>query len=252
MKKFRTFLLASLVTVAFGLMAGCGSDDPAPTPKGTVVKGPVSGAQVYDVNNVLVGTTDANGQFPLAGTGPYRTVGGKYTPLKADGTPGTPVDAPPMKAPVGVSQITPLTTLFANATPAEQTQITSTLTKLGITLNTPLNAKTTTNAAAIELNESVGAVLQAAQSTPTLTDTVTQSLITSVTSLAAGTAPIDATAITQAVTTPIKENPALSTISTTLTTAASTAVEGASKAPVGPLPAPPAPPAPTGSTGGTQ
>jgi hypothetical protein len=253
MRNVVKIIAASLVTVAFGLMVGCGGDGgSSPTPTGTVVKGPVSGATDTDSTGKVIGITDANGKFPLTGTGPYSTSGGKYTPLNADGTAGTPVNAPSMMAPAGVSQITPLSTLVANEPDkAKQDQILATLAKMGVNLNTDLSTKTSANSAALILNETVGAVLTTAASSPALLDKVMTTLAAAVAGLSTSATVPDVTAITQSITTAIKEDPALATIQTALTTSASTAAEGADKKALGPMPAPPAPPAPTGSTGGT-
>jgi hypothetical protein len=258
MKNFKKMLIGCCLGMLM-MSAGCGSDSPDPTPLGKVVKGPVVGATVFDNTNAKIGTTDANGNFPLLGTGPYHTTGGTYTPLNENGTAGTPIAAPPMAAPAGVNQITPLSTLYVAATPAQKAQIEALLANAGVTLNTDMSAKlaaTATNASGVNsiliLNETIGAALQRpeAQTSTEISTAVTNSLIAAVATLSTktkaelttGTAAL----VTAAVTTAISADQTLSAISSTLTNAATPASQGASNAPVGNLPTP------TGSTGGNS
>ena len=250
----KRMLLGCSLMVAVAGFAACGADDKT-VAQGKVVKGPVIGAQVFDVNNVHFADTDATGSYPLTNTGPYRTVGGTYTPLDAQGHAGAPVAAPPMKAPAGVAQITPLSTLVASAAPADQTKILATLQSLGVTLSTDFSVKTAANTAALVLSESVGAMLQQAAANTganaaATSVAVTNALISAVANLppstiTAPTATNLTSALTSAVTTAASTNTDLAAISATLETAASTAAQGAASAPVGALPVP------TGSTGGT-
>ena len=161
----KTMLALLLSTACAGFIVACGSDQPA-TPQGKVVKGPVFGAKVFDSSNppVLVGTTDANGNFPLTGIAPYSTTGGAYYPVLANGTISiVAAVAPSLKGYNTNPQITPLTTVIANtASPTIQATIIAQLTGNGISLDTDLSSKTAANALAYDLSEAVGAAIQAA------------------------------------------------------------------------------------------
>lgn len=253
----KLFACAAMLSFAAGL-AACGSDT-TPVPQGQVVKGPVFGATVTDANGNHY-TTDKNGKFPLYGVGPYTVTGGAYFPLKADGTYSTTaVYAPPMKAPAGVTQVTPLSTLVADAaTPAEAAQIMTTLKALGITdLNTDLSVKTTANQNAFVLSETIGAVLTQAAASGATTTEVTNVINAINTALASATAGSLATAAqintmvqTQITATLGTSDPtlaaALSTASTTISTGADTLT------PDTPPPAPTTETPVTGATGGTS
>ena len=250
--KLKKMLLALLLVTACALLiVACGSDEPA-TPVGKVVKGPVSGADVYDANGVLVGTTNANGNFPMTGTAPYHTgnvVGsgnlGTYLPILVDGTLGAAQSAPPLQGYGSSSQITPLTTIVAT-NPA----LATTFVTLGIDLNADLSTRTTQNTAAFTLLETIGAALSATHSlSPT---NYAQVIAAIATSLAAELPATPALfnqmapgAISTAVITTITANlPALLVAIPTLATDISNAATGAA---ILPIPGSGS----TGSTGGT-
>lgn len=255
-KKF--LACAATLTLVAGLTA-CGSDT-TPIPQGQVVKGPVFGATVKDANGHVIGTTDHSGKFPLYGVGPYTVTGGTYFPLKADGTySNVALNAPPMSAPAGVTQVTPLSTLVANAaTPAEAAAIMTTLQNMGITnLNSDLSVKTTANASAWILSETIGAVLtQAVSSGATTTEVgnIMSAINTALATANAGTlttaAQINAMVQTQLTATLGTTDPtlatALSSASTTISTGAGTVVPGT----IPPIPTTETPV--TGATGGTS
>ncbi|HBG05059.1 MAG: hypothetical protein A2075_16555 [Geobacteraceae bacterium GWC2_58_44] len=250
-------ILGSVVKVALLLVVlsafGCGGDDDA-TPTGKVVKGPVVGATVKDKDGNAFAVTDLYGTFPLTSPGPYSTTGGRYVLLNRDGTPGASVPAPAMKAPAGVSQITPLSTLAADATPEQLDVILTVLANMGADLDTDLSVKTSTNAVAIIFSETVGAVLASTPGSASAATkaAVTEALIAAALDLSeyAGTPAESVTAITTAVSDAIAGNAtlaALPSLSASLVSAASTAAEGAGNYPEMPLPVIPT----TGSNGGT-
>lgn len=143
-----------LLTVCLGMMAlaaGCGDSTTLPT--GHVVAAPVVGATVTDANGNVIGTTDASGKFFVRGSGVLTSKGGKYVDAN-----GVQQNAPDLKAPAGASQITPISTLFVKNPAAAQ----ALMTKFGIDLNTDLSVKTAKTAAAMKLNETLGALIQAA------------------------------------------------------------------------------------------
>lgn len=234
--------LAGMLLMICGL-AACGDDSDDSVKVGKVVKGPVIGAHVFDKDNVDFATTDTTGTFTIANRqGPFRTTGGTYVALNADGTPGAAVLAPPMSAPEGFSQVTPLSTLIERAPLAEQAALTAKLATLGFTSATDLSVKTAANTDMLVLSESVGAVLQSA-SVNSVTGSAVTAMIAAVTSLPAGVSPA-LTAVTTAVTNAITASSALSSVAATLTNAATTAAQGSDNLDVGPLPT-------TGTTGGT-
>jgi hypothetical protein len=151
----------ALATACAGFITACGSDDT--TQQGRIVKGPVSGATVFDALGTAVGTTDANGNFPMTGTAPYHTgnaagtaVLGTYLPILKDGTLGAPQSSPPLQGYNSFSQVSPLSTIVS-ATPTLADKFVA----LGIDLNADLSKRTTDNSAAFTLAETVGAVLSA-------------------------------------------------------------------------------------------
>ncbi|MBW4056299.1 MAG: hypothetical protein HIU83_13035 [Proteobacteria bacterium] len=208
-----------------------------------------------------MGTTDANGNFPLTGTAPYYSTGGTYISLNADGTAGTAIAAPPMSTPAGVSQITPLSTLVNQATIAaakptatadEKTNLLKLLAVIDANggLKTDLSVKTTANAALLNLNETIGAVLATvATKSPTNLSDAQTAMIAAIASLSA-TAPMTPALVLTRVIAQVNDellvtNP---TLATALKNSATTASAGATAAPDGALPTKPGS---TGSTGGT-
>lgn len=236
MKRFRMFLVASLVTVAFGLMAGCGSDDPAPTPTGTVVKGPVSGAKVFDSTGKEIGTTDANGKFPLSGPGPYTTSGGTYIDLATKAV----MPAPVMKAPAGATNITALTTLVANDTTGT---LKANIEKLGIKYDAALNEVTSTDKNAILLNELAGSIINSGLSSnaAVISALNTQLATVSSTTSTSQISSLVTTALSNAATTDPTITTTVSVVEAQIG-ATQTAVEALQPGPL---------PVPTGSTGTT-
>ncbi|UFS70068.1 hypothetical protein LPW11_19580 [Geomonas sp. RF6] len=259
------FLLGSLAG-----LAACGSDSGSAvgvTPTGKVVKGPVSGASVRDKNGNVFATTDANGVFAITAQGPFTTTGGTYIPLNADGTAGTAVAAPPLSAPAGYSQITPLSTIVASAPASQQadveTQLAAALAKMGVSdLKTAdFSVKTDANSAAIVFAEAVGAVLSTAANTSAASDVksainsaVTSALISAVQTLSTASAPTASqitSAITTQVSTAITSNSAIVSavpaLVSTISAATTAAATGANALPAGALPVQSG----TGGTGGT-
>lgn len=266
MEKFETMRmvrggLLALAMASFAACGGGGGSSISATPTGKVVKGPVAGAHVFDVNNVHFADTDATGSFPLSAPGPYHTLGGSYVPLDAQGNAGAPIPAPPLSAPTGCSQITPLSTLVASAAPADQAKILATLQSLGVTLDTDLSVKTTANTAALVLSESVGAMLQSASANAGANSAVTSSAVTSALISAVGSLPAGtisspsaanlSSALSSAITSAALGNADLAALTPTLVSAANTAAQGAQSSPAGMLPAPPPTTGSTGSSGGT-
>ena len=244
----------SACAATFALIAGltaCGSDTTT-IPQGKVVKGPVAGATVRDVNGNVVGITNSKGEFPLTGTGPYSSSGGTYFPLLANGTyDTTPLAAPPMKAPAGVTIITSLSTLVADASSADQEAIMATLEKIGISsLNTDLSIKTPENEHAFILSETVGAVIAKAVSSGATADEL-NSIISAVnTALSDGALAdaetFDAETIATAVQAQITDALGNSDLAATLIEAATATATGADALEYY------IPPPVTGTTGGTS
>lgn len=244
------------------MVSGCGSDDNSPpVAQGKVVKGPVYLAKVYDVNGIYFTDTDKNGNFQMTATGPYTTTGGTYYPLDEFGHAATtPIAAPPMSAPAGVSQITPLSTLVnqasiaaakPTATQAEKDNLLKLLAVIDANggLKTDLSVKTTANSALLNLNETIGAVLASVATTsPTSLLTAETAMIAAVTSLSATTTNTNA-AVLAAVSTQLTLT--LPDQATELNAAATTASTGTTAAPIGALPTTPGSTGSTGSTGGT-
>ena len=133
------------------LAGGCGSDDS--NPQGQVVKGPVVGAKVTYKDGKSV-TTDANGYYASNGQA-VTTSGGSYTDMN-----GAFRTAPDMASPAGKSNVTPLTTLYVNASPADQEGL---LALLGgrTSIDTVVTGTVSgaTNVLVAKLNESLGEVL---------------------------------------------------------------------------------------------
>ena len=245
-----------------GLIAGmlfvyaCGNIEHE-TRQGKVVKGPVVGATVRDSNGILVGTTDAQGNFPMTGTAPYYSTGGTYASLNVDGTQGANIAAPPMSAPAGVSQITPLSTTVNVATIAaakptatadEKAALTNLLAVINANggLNIDLSVKTDANAALVNLNETVGAVLaQVSLNAPDSLPTAVTAMITAVSTLPA--TPLTPVAVLSAISDALTQD--LPSLAPALKTAAETASTGSENYPIDqPLPVPTGS---TGSNGGT-
>jgi hypothetical protein len=251
--QFKKTILAMLLTAACaGFIVACGSNEP-PTPQGQIVKGPVSGAAVYDANGNYVGTTNANGYFPMTGTAPYSTGNGSlgtYQPLTAGGGLGTAVAAPPLQGYSNYPQITPLTTILQIASAnGELAGVTASLNSLGIDVSTlgSVDLSENNNVAAFTLNETLGAVLASINtSTPGSYTNAINAITTALAStpLAVGTPLTTVTDISNAVTTVVT-----STINTaSVTVPANLVTDTASIASTFP---PNTPTTPTGSTGGT-
>ncbi|MBC8018912.1 MAG: hypothetical protein H7X83_10400 [Verrucomicrobia bacterium] len=244
--KLKHLKVAGMLLMVCGL-AACGDDSrDAAVKVGKVVKGPVTGAKVFDKDNVDFATTDATGTFTIASRkGPFRTTGGTYLPLNANGTAGAAVAAPPMSAPEGFSQVTPLSTLINSLPLPEQAALTAKLATLGFTPATDLSVKSTANAGVLALSESIGAVLQSANA-----NNVTGSAVTAMIVAVNGLTPpptgvsLALTAVTSAVTNAINASTALNNVATILTNVAATAAQGSNSLPNGALPT-------TGTTGGT-
>lgn len=253
MKNFLKMFGAVGLLAGMLMAGGCGDDNV--TPSGRVVKGPVSGAVVTDSKGVVISTqTNSGGYFTVGGTAPYTTNGGTYFPLTASGTySAVAVNAPPMSAPAGATQITPLSTLFTTLTAAQQAAL---LTKLGLgSLNDDLAVKSAANTKAFTLSETVGAVLtQAVTNGASLAqiNTIASSMATAINTSLTAAATVDTAAITAAVTAGIAAIPAATVpaaITGTLAAAATTATTGAGVLVAGTVPAAPA--LSTGSTGST-
>ena len=231
---------AGLMMSGLLVVSGCGSDNnytAAPKVTGKVVKGPVNDATVTAADGKTTAKTGVDGSFTIGAVGPYSTTGGVYVPLKADGTPGTPVAAPNMSCPVGVTQITPISTLVQQATVAAATgdaTAVAALAKLKALveanggLNVDLSTKTAANAGLLTLSETVGAVLAAAANSSTTPATAlaaltaaTNALITSVAAIPTTTtlaAALTAGTLTATI------NAAITTASAALTSAGFAAV----------------------------
>lgn len=161
MKKFMKMFGAAALLAGMMMAGGCG-DDAAQTPQGRLVKGPVTGAIVTDVTGKEMTTQTVNGYFPAIGTGPYKSSGGKYFNLKADGSgydTSVELNAPPLTAPIGTTQLTPLSTVCANASAADAKIITDALAAAGLSLNSDLSVPTVANKNTFALNESLGTIL---------------------------------------------------------------------------------------------
>ena len=249
---------AGLMMSGLLVVGGCGSDNnytAAPASTGKVVKGPVNGATVTATNGAKA-TTALDGSYSVAGTGPFTSTGGMYVPLKADGTAGTPVAAPTMSCPVGVTQITPISTLVQQATVAAAATGATDAQKKALTdllavvnanggLNVDLSTKTAANTALLTLSETVGAVLATANSTSTAALTAaTNALITAVAAIPTTStlASLSTAALTTALNTAVQTaataltTAGFATVATAATTAVTTAITGTTAAPVGALP----------------
>ena len=252
---------AGLMMSGLLVVGGCGSDNnytAAPASTGKVVKGPVNGATVTATNGAKA-TTALDGSYSVAGTGPFTSTGGMYVPLKADGTAGTPVAAPTMSCPVGVTQITPISTLVQQATVAAAATGATDAQKKALTdllavvnanggLNVDLSTKTAANTALLTLSETVGAVLAAANASsanPAAALTAaTNALITAVAAIPTTStlASLSTAALTTALNTAVQTaataltTAGFATVATAATTAVTTAITGTTAAPVGALP----------------
>ena len=161
MKKFFKMFGAAALLAGMMMVGGCGDDAAAPV--GKVVKGPVGGATVTYVGGGTA-VTNTDGSYPYTGAA-VTTTGGTYTDLN-----GVSRTAPNMSTPAGKANVTPLTTLFVNASVADQAKL---LTLLGVaSIDTAVvgTVSGATNVLVAKLNESLGEVLtqfKAAGVTPT-------------------------------------------------------------------------------------
>jgi hypothetical protein len=265
MKKY--FKMFGVVGLLAGMMmvAGCGDDNAA---KGRVVKGPVSGAKVTDSLGTVLTYSTTNGYFNLGGTAPYSSNGGQYYALNAAGTAYSVLtSAPPLTAPAGTTQLTPLSTAYENATAADKLVITDALKKAGLTLNSDLSVKTTANANAYILNETVGTYLATLVNTAGFAPTLAQmnaaakalsAYIAKIPDLSTATAAtikaaVSSNAVSADVILVIGAVTGGTAIPATLTAAALTTASGAAADAANSVSTttPPTPATPTGSTSGT-
>jgi hypothetical protein len=156
MKKF--FKMFGVVGILAGMLmlSGCGDDGTATT-SGRVVKGPVNGAKIT-YSDATTETSTSEGYYTYKGLA-VTTTGGTYTDLN-----GATKSAPDMATPAGKANVTPLTTIFAKASAADQAAL---LTLLGGASIDTYVVGTVSGATAIlvaKLNETIGEVLAQAKS----------------------------------------------------------------------------------------
>jgi hypothetical protein len=158
-KKVSGFAMALALTA--GLTA-CGNSVEGGTavevPQGQVVKAIVAGAKVVDGSGkVLIASTLADGKFPLTGTGPFTSTGGVYNDMS-----GAPRTAPTLVAEAGSTNITPLTTLYYYASPADKVKLEALCQSAGVAEDAVSTGTVSTNpslAALAKLNETIGEAL---------------------------------------------------------------------------------------------
>lgn len=167
MKAFAKIGISACLLMAAGLMYGCGDDDYTQT--GQVVKAPVFGAKVkFEGFNNYSTRSGQNGRFVIAHPNAKMTsTGGTFFDLAT----GTTKNAPTMLAPAGAANITALTTLVANASPADATALQQMFAKLGISYDNALATVSSDgkNKSAMALNEIIGDLLVRNVSTANIT-----------------------------------------------------------------------------------
>lgn len=125
------------------------------TTYGYVVKGPVGSATVTYSDNTTT-TTTSTGRYSYKGLA-VTTTGGTYVDVS-----GVTRNAPNMATPAGKANVTPLTTIFANASAADQTALLTLLAAGGVTSIDSYVTGTVTGTANVfleKLNETIGEVL---------------------------------------------------------------------------------------------
>lgn len=154
--KFKKLVGYTAAVLLVAGLAACGSDE-RQIPTGQVVKGVVTGAKVTDEKGtVLIASTLADGKFPLNGVGAVSTTGGTYTDMA-----GKKRNCPDLSAEAGDKNITPMTTLYKNATAADKEKLETLCKNAGVTPDTIVSGKTIpANLEAIsKLNETIGEAL---------------------------------------------------------------------------------------------
>lgn len=149
MRHLLRFLAVAILLTALMTLAGCGEDS---TPQGRVVKGPTYGATVtYSDGTTAV--TDANGYYPDKGLS-VTTTGGFYTDMN-----GVVRPAPNMAAPAGFTFVTPLTTIYTNASAADKAALETLVGGLTNINSAVVGTVTASNELVAKLNETIGEVL---------------------------------------------------------------------------------------------
>lgn len=152
MKKFFKMFGAAGLLAGMLMVGGCGSSDDSATPQGRVVKAPVAGATVTYSDGTST-TTDSNGYYAYKGLA-VTTAGGTYPDMNGVSRP-----APNMATPAGKTNVTPLSTLFVNASPADQAKITALLGTASIDTVVVGTISGASNVLVAKLNETLGEVL---------------------------------------------------------------------------------------------
>ena len=150
MKKFLKMFGAAGLVAGMLMVGGCGDSDSKT--QGKVVKAPVSGATVTYSDGTTT-TTNSNGTYTYNGLA-VTTSGGTYTDMN-----GTVRNAPDMATPAGKINVTPLTTLYANASSADQVKLLALLGTASIDTVVTGTVTGATNVLVAKLNESLGEVL---------------------------------------------------------------------------------------------
>src|SRR3990172_8449471 len=128
-KTLGMFSIAALLAGML-LVGGCGGSGdsvlppgagpvipPPPVEEGFAIKGPVIGATVrYSDDTTAV--TGIDGNFPYKATLSVRTTGGTYRDAN-----NLLRQSPDMSAPPGMRNVTPLTTLYNNASPEDRVKL---------------------------------------------------------------------------------------------------------------------------------
>lgn len=119
-----------------------------------VIKGPVAGATVFFASGAPSETTKADGKYTCTQNSGVTTTGGYYRDMN-----GQIRLAPDMSAPAGYSSnVTPLTTLYNNASPAVKTELAALLSSPRFD-SAVLGQVTNQNLAIAKLNEGIGEAL---------------------------------------------------------------------------------------------
>ncbi len=209
--------------VAVMVIAGCG-DNSSSTQTGTVSKGPVNGAKArfFTAAGVFANysaRSNASGTIPYTG-GRVTTTGGVYTDMN-----GAVRSAPPLETPAGMRNVTPFTTLYANASPADRINLQNLIGTLSI--DTAVTGTiSSTNALMAKLNESIGELLtQISEQGGTPSGTYLADVATAVGNLNPTTAAVSATLVTALTSVTAPTGVAIN--STALTAIANTTIAGA-------------------------
>ena len=150
MKRFLKIFGAAGLVAGMLMAGGCGDSDSKT--QGKVVKAPVNGATVTYSDGTTT-TTGSNGTYTYNGLA-VTTSGGSYTDMN-----GAVRHAPDMATPAGKTNVTPLTTLYVNASDADKVKLLDLLGTASIDTVVTGTVTGATNVLVAKLNESLGEVL---------------------------------------------------------------------------------------------